>query len=64
MACYFGRMNNIWTQSNGGETTTFYSCGLCGASVQRQDREKHEEWHVLLNEVFMVVNVTMPVMER
>ena len=60
MPWYFGRMNNIWTQSNGGETTTFYSCGLCGASVQRQDKEKHEAWHVLMNEVFMVVNVAMP----
>lgn len=34
----------IWTQSNGGETTTFWSCGICGASVQPMDKETHEKW--------------------
>jgi hypothetical protein len=52
--------DSIWTQSNQGDTTTFWSCGICGASVQTQDRETHQQWHVLMNEVFMVVNVTMP----
>jgi hypothetical protein len=36
---------SIWTQSNGGETTTFWSCSICGASVQPQDRGTHEQWH-------------------
>jgi hypothetical protein len=36
---------SIWTQSNGGETTTFWSCGICGASVQPMDKETHEKWH-------------------
>lgn len=38
----------IWTQSNGGETTTFWSCGICGASVQPMDKETHEKWHARL----------------
>ena len=38
---------DIWTQSNQGDTTTFWSCDLCGASVQTQDKKRHEEWHIL-----------------
>lgn len=34
-----------WTQYNDGASTSFYSCGKCGASVQPQDRETHVEWH-------------------
>lgn len=37
--------DSIWTQSNQGDTTTFWSCGICGASVQTQDRETHQKWH-------------------
>jgi hypothetical protein len=36
---------SIWSQSNGGETTTFWSCKICGASVQQLDRTTHEMWH-------------------
>jgi hypothetical protein len=36
---------SIWGPSNGGETVLFYSCRICGASVQGQDRETHEKWH-------------------
>lgn len=41
--------DSIWTQSNGGETTTFWSCRICGASVQTQDKETHEKWHECLS---------------
>lgn len=40
----------LWTQSNQGDTTTFWSCGICGASVQTQDRDTHESWHGLHGE--------------
>lgn len=36
---------SIWTQSNQGDTTTFHSCAVCGASVQTQDKGTHEKWH-------------------
>ena len=41
---------SIWTQSNQGDTVTLYSCAICGASVQTQDRAKHEDWHWVLGE--------------
>jgi hypothetical protein len=47
---------SIWTQSNGGETTTFWSCAICGASVQPQDKETHEDWHGLLGETTKCVH--------
>lgn len=31
--------------SNGGETTRFYTCQTCFASVQPGDREDHDRWH-------------------
>lgn len=34
-----------WGPRNNGDTTSFYSCGICGASVQPMDRETHIEWH-------------------
>jgi hypothetical protein len=37
--------------SNGGETTRFYSCRTCGASVQPGDRETHDRWHRLFEEL-------------
>jgi hypothetical protein len=31
--------------ANGGETVSFYSCCTCGASVQPDERERHDDWH-------------------
>lgn len=37
--------HNIWRDRNEGSNTCFHSCSVCGASVQPQDRETHEDWH-------------------
>jgi hypothetical protein len=34
-----------WTQYSDGACTSFYSCRICGASVQPMDCETHIEWH-------------------
>lgn len=36
---------SIWTEANDGSTVTLFACAICGASVQRQDKETHETWH-------------------
>jgi hypothetical protein len=41
----------IWTQSNEGSTVRLFSCAICGASVQRQDKETHQHWHEQLQKL-------------
>ncbi|MFL6427881.1 MAG: hypothetical protein ACJ71S_06525 [Acidobacteriaceae bacterium] len=47
--------------SNGGETTSFYSCRTCGASVQRGDRARHDEWHRELEKLTSSLAVYGPI---
>jgi len=37
---------SIWEPGfNEGINTRFWTCELCGASVQRQGKEAHNDWH-------------------
>lgn len=54
----------LWTQSNQGDTTTFWSCGICGASVQTQDKETHEKWHKWLDKLVHKVHKCVRAPER
>lgn len=59
---------SIWQPfSDEGDSIRLVSCRLCGAAVKTStvthDKERHEKFHVLLNEVFMVVNVVIPTVD-